>query len=117
MAGTCRWCAPAGPVDATGDEPASVMVDEGTHRFVVPRRHVSLLTELPLEEMAAVLAAISAEAAALRALTGRQVEIEAEAGPAGSGEHLRVRLTPVAERARGASQPVGFASLVSALAD
>ena len=99
----CRWCRWLGAQGATViDDPAFVVVETPTRRrgrclTLVPRAHVNVVTELPLPQMAAVLAGLSRASDVLRYSSG-EAGVQVNALPhSGSpdGEHLHFQVAAV----------------------
>ncbi|MGH9106467.1 MAG: HIT family protein [Acidimicrobiales bacterium] len=124
---SCHWCAlvrsgrycleqTPGFVVLKADAPRCSNVT------LVPREHVSVLTDLPGPEMALVLAGLSRTSNALRQEEG-PCGVEVRAHPAGTsaqGGHLHFHLVPqpLDERATGKARAEGpsvFASLAQAI--
>jgi diadenosine tetraphosphate (Ap4A) HIT family hydrolase len=123
---TCRWCHLVESRQHLLSETAALVVaGPGAPRCagyvtVVPRQHVSVLGQLPLPEMAAVLAGVSKVSESLRQETGAAgVEIRAHPRRSGgSGSHLHFHLVPgpawaAAQPSANRPEPV-FSSLVEA---
>lgn len=122
----CRWCQVVEfDEHIRYEEAAFVLVERGAHRTagaltLVPRQHVSMLTDLPSPEMAAVLGGLSRATGWLRDESG-PCRVEVRVHPHGtrrSGHlHFHLVLTPVAgEQQPGVvaeAEPV-FASLSEA---
>jgi diadenosine tetraphosphate (Ap4A) HIT family hydrolase len=115
---TCRWCRLlCSDEHVVCDAPAYVVMEGLSRRrpgalTLVPKAHVSVVTELPLQEMASVLAGLSSASDTLRRTSGSpSVHIRAlsRAGDPGRG-HLHFQL--VTEPPANAPAAVPSARLV-----
>jgi diadenosine tetraphosphate (Ap4A) HIT family hydrolase len=122
----CRWCGLVKSGEhVVSDEPAFV-VFEGRPRHpgrgyftLVPKAHVSVLTDLPLREMGAVLAGLSRASETVRSSAGcDSVQVRAHpSGRRGRG-HLHFYLVPeLPMEKRSGYQAVDAPSAFASLAD
>jgi diadenosine tetraphosphate (Ap4A) HIT family hydrolase len=126
----CRWCRLLGSQGRTVyDEPAFVVVETPARRrrrslTLVPRAHVNVVTELPLPEMAAVLAGLSRASDFLRHSSGGagvRINAHPRSGrPADGHVHFQLGTTLAGTAQLGfesgpAEGPSAFASLADAI--
>ena len=124
---TCRWCRLVETEEhVLYDEPAFVVVEplpraRGGYLTLVPKTHVGVITELPLPQMAAILAGLSRASDRMKGSASGGVQVRPH--PSGSRRargHVHFNLMPVATTSKKASDaPVSssspFASLVEAI--
>jgi diadenosine tetraphosphate (Ap4A) HIT family hydrolase len=124
---TCRWCRLVETEEhVLYDEPAFIVVEplaraRGGYVTLVPKTHVSVITELPLAQMAAVLAGLSRASDRMRGSGAGGVNVRSH--PSGSRRgrgHVHFNLMPVTVPATERSEEMvnsssAFASLVEAI--
>jgi diadenosine tetraphosphate (Ap4A) HIT family hydrolase len=100
---SCRWCEIIeGRGTALVTDPAFVIVDPGQigcadgNLTLVPRAHVSVLSELGSEDMAAVLAGLSRLLTAIKRASGA-TRVEVQAHPEHSSDPTHLHFHVVAE--------------------
>jgi diadenosine tetraphosphate (Ap4A) HIT family hydrolase len=116
---TCRWCRLLWSDEhVVCDAPAYVVMEGLSRRrpgalTLVPKAHVSVVTQLPLQEMASVLAGLSSASDTLRRTSGSSsVSIRAHSRVGGPDRgHLHFQL--MTEPPANGRAPEPFAGLVS----
>ena len=118
----CRWCRLVESGEhVVCDEPAFVVLEgparrRGGYVTLVTRAHVSVITQLPLAEMGAVLAGLTRTSDQMTRTSGSRVHIHAHpVGRRGGRGHLHFRLgpeSPVAAKASSGPE-VGLSAFAS----